>query len=130
LSVTDTREIGTLGYRLSPRLCGRQLNNPKVVMDSTCVAQTSRNLFERKSDFAEDFNSRKYARLGVSARNTQCVYRIRGSVDLGFTSGTILIQRSRAALPRPSRSWGSLRTTLKKGRGSSLHKCRSFRREN
>jgi hypothetical protein len=112
LSVNDTREIGTLGCHLSPQLYGHRLNNPKVVVDSACVAKTSGYLFERKSDSVEYLKSHRYAQLGVSARNTQYVDQMRGSVDLVFVSEAILTDRGRAAPAGSSRDLDFHRTTF------------------
>jgi hypothetical protein len=117
LSVNDTREIRYHGISPQSHALRTPVKSLKVVMGGACVVQTSGYLFERKSDSAEDLKSRRYALLGVSARNTQYVERMRVSVDLVFISEANSLQRSRVASARSSRDRDSLHTTLKKGRG-------------
>ena len=120
MSVNDTREIGTLECHLSSMLCGHRLNSPEVIVDSACVVQTSGYLFERKSDSAEDLKSRRHAQLGASARNTQYVDRMRGSVDLVFVSEATSVQRSRVASARFSRNRDSHHTIFFRERKKRL----------
>jgi hypothetical protein len=117
LSVNDRGEIGTLECHPSSKLCGHRLNNPKVVVDSASVVQTFSYLSEGRSNSVEDLRSHGYAHLGVSARNTQYVERMRRNVDLVFISGATLADRSRVASARSSRDRDSLHTHFKKGRG-------------